>query len=290
MDSLLVHPTTKAQLESFTNHPKGSILLVGPAGSGKTTLALALIADLLETSRQELLKHPYFLHIRKTESKTEIPIDAVRQLISSLKLRVPGQQSKEINRAVFIEDAHFLSVEAQNALLKLLEEPPAATVFILSVISEDKILPTVASRTQKITVLTPAFNDSMNFYTGIPPQRLKANWHLSGGAPGLLAALLSEDNHPLKNAVETAKQFLGQDQYHRLIILKQFSGKENFGMFLDALARVLAALQTESINKGARNQSKLLEARRLLEKLTVYHENNVSLRLISLMLASELTL
>jgi DNA polymerase-3 subunit delta' len=290
MDKLLLHPATKARLEGFISRPVGAVLLVGPAGSGKAALARALIAELLGTGRQELSGHPYFLHIRKPETKTEIPIDDIRRLVSSLKLRVPGRRSKEVDRAVFIEDAHFLSGEAQNALLKLLEEPPAATVFILSAISEDKILPTVASRTQRITVLTPSLNDSLAFYPDIPSRRLEADWRLSGGAPGLLASLLSEESHSLKSAVETAKRFLAQDQYHRLIILKQLSSKENFGMFLDGLGRILSALQTESIKKGSRNQSKLLEARRLLEKLTLYHESNVSLRLISLMLASELTL
>lgn len=290
MDNLLLHPSTRIQLENFAGRPAGSMLLVGPPGSGKTTLALSLIAELLETDRETISNYPYFLHVRKPESKSEIPIDDIRRLISGLRLTVPDQRSKKVNRAVFIEDAHFLSGEAQNALLKLLEEPPLATVFILSVISEDKVLPTVASRAQKVSVLMPSYNDSRKFYPGISPQRLETNWRLSGGAPGLLAALLSEDSHPLKAAVEKAKQFLAQDQYHRLIFLKQFSNKESFGMFLEGLSRVLAALQTESIRKGVRNQAKLLEARKLLETLTDYHDSNVSIRLVGLMLASELTL
>lgn len=290
MDKLLLHPTTRHQLETLLRQPKGSILLVGQAGSGKTTLAKALIADLLGIDSSKLTEHPYFIHLQKPENKAEIPIDDVRQLIKTLQLKVPDQQAREVNRAVLIEDAHYLSGEAQNALLKLLEEPPAATVFILSVVSEDKILPTVVSRTQRIAILTPTLEDSKRFYPEATEQQVEANWRLSHGAPGLLAALLSQDGHPLKSAVESAKQFLAQDQYQRLITLRQFGNKESLGTFLDGLSRVLAALQAQSIKKGARNQSKLLEARKLIDKLITYHEANVSNRLICLMLANELTL
>jgi hypothetical protein len=290
MDKLLIHPTTRSQLESFIGHPVGAILLVGPAGSGKGVLAREVIARLLGIDSQKLVEHPYFSHLQRPVGKSEIPIDDVRHLISALKLRVPDQESRQVNRAVLIEDAHYLSGEAQNALLKLLEEPPLATVFVLSVTSEDKILPTVVSRAQKVTVLAPTLEDSLRFYPDKPAKTLEANWRLSRGAPGLLSALLSDDSHPLKGAVESAKQFLSQDQYHRLITLKQFSGKESLGLFLDGLGRVLAALQSESIKKGARNQGKLLAARKLVDKLVVYHEANVSSRLIGLMLATELTL
>jgi DNA polymerase-3 subunit delta' len=290
MDKLLLHPATNSQLEGFISHPVGAILLTGPTGSGKKTLAQELISRLLGIDSQKLGDYPYFLHLRRPEGKSEIPIDEVRQLIGSLKLIVPDQQSRPVNRAVLIEDAHDLSDEAQNALLKLIEEPPPATVFVLSVVSEDKILPTVVSRAQKINVLAPTLEDSLRFYQDIPTKSLESNWRLSRGAPGLLAALLSEDSHPLKGAVESAKQFLSLDQYHRLIILKQFNSKESLGLFLDGLSRVLAALQSESIKRGVRNQKRLLEARKLVDMMVTYHDSNVSSRLIGVMLACELTL
>jgi DNA polymerase-3 subunit delta' len=290
MDSLLIHPTTKLQLDGFLAHPVGTILLIGETGSGKTTLAMSAVARLLLTDSRRLSEHPYFLHIKRAENKSEIPIDDIRDLIRTLKLKVPDQQYREVNRAVFIEDAHHLSGEAQNALLKLLEEPPAATSFVLSVVSEDKILPTVASRAQKVTVLAPTLEDSLEFYSDIPTGRLESSWRLSRGAPGLLAALLSDEGHPLKAAVESAKRFLAQDQYHRLVTLKQFSSKESLGLFLDGLSRVLGALQAESIKKGSRSQARLLEARKLVDQLSTYHENNVSSRLIGLMLVNQLAL
>lgn len=290
MDKILLHPLTRRQLTAFIKQPAGTVLLTGPAGSGKLTVANALISQLLSVDTSGLRSHPHFIRLSRPDGKTEIPIDDVRDLIKKLKLKVPDAQNRQVNRAVLIEDAHYLSGEAQNALLKLLEEPPAATVILLSAVSEDRILPTVVSRSQRIMILMPSLDDSLGYYQAYPKQQVETNWRLSRGAAGLLAALLSDEAHPLKTAVESAKKFLAQDQYQRLLSMKQFGNKESLGLFLDSLSRVLAALQAESIKKGQSNQTKLLNARRLVDKLVAYHENNVSSRLIGLVLASELTL
>ena len=53
-------------------------------------------------------------------------------------------------RVVVLEDASLLTMDAQNALLKLLEEPPENAILILGAPSEDKFLPTVLSRCQTV--------------------------------------------------------------------------------------------------------------------------------------------
>lgn len=53
---------------------------------------------------------------------------------------------KSAQKAVIIEDAHLLTTEAQNALLKVLEEPPAQTIIILGVNTKEALLPTILSR------------------------------------------------------------------------------------------------------------------------------------------------
>lgn len=290
MDNLLLNPVTESQLEGFIRRPAGTLLLVGPPGSGKAAVARQLISKLLGLESDRLDSHPYFLHLQKPEDKSEIPIDDIRVLIRQLKLKVPAEAGQYVSRAVLIEDAHNLSGEAQNALLKLLEEPPAATVFILSATTEDSILPTVVSRAQRINVLAPTLEQSLEYYKNHPKQQVEANWRLSRGAAGLQAALLNDAEHPLKNAVAEAKRFLSQDQYLRLLSLKQLGNKQEFGLFLDALGRVMAALQAESIKKGNANQKRLLAARKTLDKAVTYHQTNVNNRLICLMLATGLTL
>jgi len=290
MDKLLLHPVTESQLAGFLRQPTGTLLLVGSAGSGKAAIAYELISGLLGIKAKSLSDYPYFFHIRKPDDKNEIPIDDIRELIHKLRLKVPTESSNAISRSVFIEDAHNLSGEAQSALLKILEEPPAATVFVLGVTTEDSILPTVVSRSQRISILPPTIEQSLEFHRDYPKRQVESSWRLSRGSAGLQAALLLDSEHPLKNAVDDAKRFLSQTAYQRLLMLKRINDKAEFGLFLDALGRVLAALQTESIRKGGLSQQRLLTARRVLDKAITYHDSNVNNRLIRLMLATGLTL
>lgn len=75
-----------------------------------------------------------------------IGIEAVRELIAFLTTKpVVGEW-----KIVLIEEAEYLTEEAQNALLKTLEEPPEKAVIILSAANPDNLLPTVISRCQMI--------------------------------------------------------------------------------------------------------------------------------------------
>ncbi|MFH0979719.1 MAG: hypothetical protein V1803_02125 [Candidatus Roizmanbacteria bacterium] len=72
-------------------------------------------------------------------------------------------------RVYFLENFQFSSLEAQNAFLKMLEEPPANTLFILSVENENTLIPTIRSRTRIIrldkknfAILTPQVKAILN--------------------------------------------------------------------------------------------------------------------------------
>src|SRR6185437_9430791 len=59
---------------------------------------------------------------------------------------------KSANKLIVIEDAQLLTPEAQNALLKVLEEPPANTFIILGAETKESLLPTILSRCQIVQV------------------------------------------------------------------------------------------------------------------------------------------
>ena len=128
-------------------------LLAGPQGIGKATLAYRFaraalaapeerdvfgqslaVADETSAARQvRALSHPGLLVIRRpydVKAKrfaTSIPVDEVRRLRSFLAHRAAGDGW----RVVIVDEANELNVNAANALLKSLEEPPARTVFLL---------------------------------------------------------------------------------------------------------------------------------------------------------------
>lgn len=91
------------------------------------------------------------IDITKITPENSIGIEAVRILKQEIALKPFKSETK----AVIIEEAQTLTVEAQNALLKTLEEPPAHTIIILLVSgSVDLLLPTILSRAHVIELTT----------------------------------------------------------------------------------------------------------------------------------------
>jgi DNA polymerase III delta prime subunit len=293
---LLIHQNTKSQLEAFYSHPGSALLITGRIGSGKLAIARHLSAWLLGVATDKLPNHPEFLYISTPPDKTEISIDSVRQLISKMALKVPSghETTVSINRIALVEDAGSMSHEAQNAMLKLLEEPPAGTLLVLTADSADDLLPTVVSRTQMIKIIAPGLEQSREYFKdSYNLQAIDSAYSLSQGAPGLLSALLAEQtDHPLKIGVEQAKKFLKQTTYQRLIELQTISkDRIQFVIFLDALARVLSALHAENIKANqAKNAAKILGARKVVERALTLSTTNANQRLSYLALALDIPL
>jgi DNA polymerase-3 subunit delta' len=128
-------------------------LFVGSEGMGKRTIGGMFAKAILCTSnlrkpcgkclscRQCLSGNHPDLAVVKPQ-KTSIGIEEIRTIQKGLSIR-PYQSDRKI---ILIEDAHLLTFQAQNALLKSLEEPPAFVVFILLSQRLQGLLPTVLSR------------------------------------------------------------------------------------------------------------------------------------------------
>ena len=90
--------------------------------------------------------HPDLLWVERGESDTRVRIGQIRALQSALRLRV----AEGGRRVAVIADAEWLNQEAQNALLRLLEEPPPGTLVVLVARSSAGLLATVRSRCQRV--------------------------------------------------------------------------------------------------------------------------------------------
>jgi len=118
-----------------------------------TFLIIAQTKEEWEKQAASLLK-PYTIDpidITRVSATTSIGIAAIRELKQKIFLKPYKSEQK----AVLIEDAQTLTIEAQNALLKTLEEPPNHTIIILLADNPDSLLPTILSRTQLITTKSP---------------------------------------------------------------------------------------------------------------------------------------
>lgn len=120
-----------------------SYLITGPDNQIRRIQADKLLEELaIDPLERTILAKPESGSKSDSKTKQSIGIEEIKQLQKQLLLK-PIRGDK---KAIIISDAQSLTTEAQNALLKVLEEPPVHTVFILLSSSEETLLPTVLSR------------------------------------------------------------------------------------------------------------------------------------------------
>jgi len=102
--------------------------------------------------------HPDITVVKHIDNKHIISVDQIREVKKDVYL-VPNDAEK---KAYLIENADSMNINAQNALLQVLEEPPAHTVFILSTNNPAALLPTIYSRCVDLKAHSPedTFEDS----------------------------------------------------------------------------------------------------------------------------------
>jgi len=157
--TVLGHQRIKTLLQDALQRSRlpGALLLSGPEGVGKKTVALAAARALLCNTRSGeacdacppchrsgKALHPdlFLLEPEGTSIKIERVRDLVRE-IGALPFEGPA-------RAFIVDDAHLLTEQAQNALLKSLEEPPATSHVMLVTSAPQALLTTIRSRCQTL--------------------------------------------------------------------------------------------------------------------------------------------
>ncbi|HSD55588.1 MAG TPA: AAA family ATPase [Candidatus Saccharimonadales bacterium] len=237
MDQLVLHPHTKEQVSQFIATPTHAMLLTGSDGVGKFTLAEHIALEVLGVAPDKAYTA---LKIVSPDEKNTISIESVRELQRYLQLKTLGRQA--FRRAVIVEHAQRMTTEAQNAFLKILEEPPQDTILLLTVDNPRSLLPTIMSRLQAISVSAPSEEAVRAFFgaAGKDATAISQAYFLAGGLPGLMSALLvGDDTHPLLAGVADAKAILQKQTFERLAMVEGLSKqKETAKYVLQALQHI----------------------------------------------------
>ncbi|MFV0439857.1 MAG: ATP-binding protein [Lachnospirales bacterium] len=161
--TLLNNIKALAYRENFSH----SYIIEGAKGSGKSLISRFFAKSVLCESIDENKpcnacvscisfdnnNNPDFLCIKRT--KLSIGVDLIRKSLGDTVHIKPFRSKYKV---VIIEDGDTLTVEAQNALLKSIEEPPSYMIFLIEATNRKKLLPTVLSRCN--TLSTSLLNDS----------------------------------------------------------------------------------------------------------------------------------
>jgi hypothetical protein len=193
----LLHDRTRNQLQALATSGVASVIFHGPHRIGKFRAA-GDFADALNCPESDR-------YIIAPADKPSISIEQIRSLLAPLSLSLTTPNGA---RVVIIDRAETLTVEAQNALLKLIEEPPRRTAFVLVADQLERLLPTVRSRCA--AVYFPRFSETTlaGWLTTAHNLKPAQAAHLATAADGVPGEALNLAANP--GAVETALELRRQ--------------------------------------------------------------------------------
>lgn len=275
-DSLCLHNKDRAALKKLSQMSDRGVLLIGDRGLGKKTVAAALA--------RSITGHAYLMSITEPDSKASITIDQIRSLKKFFELKGSGINDKLVG---VIVDADLMTTEAQNALLKLLEEPPKNAHLILTSSRESGLLTTILSRTIVHRMTKPPLSE-LSKHLSMSGKPYAQSLKLSGGLPGVAFAMLQDESDDMVRAIESAKEFLSSPLSARLKYVDVVS-KDKVGLanFVDGLSVVISTV-LENHMKNSTNAGKWSG---LASELVVAKDrlnNNISPKLVLSKLALSL--
>lgn len=232
MTSLIYNAATSAHIRRTAAALPHALLLEGASGVGLATIARSLAGRQLAGYIQ-----PTDINgAVDTSEKGVIRVPQIRELIA-------GTRGKTIKAQVYIiDDADKMNVQAQNAFLKLLEEPTPNIHFILTSHRPHKLLPTVLSRVQRLAVRPISDSDSRRFITKLgvkEPRKIEQLLFLAAGRPAELTRLIQNDALFATRAaiMADARDFVQAAPYQRALVVSRYYNDRAAALTLVELAQ-----------------------------------------------------
>ena len=301
-DALLGNHRLKQNLAGAFSRNRVShfYLISGPAGSGKKTLSRLLAAAALCSGENRPClacphcrkvmagTHPDFITIDDPEKKY-VPVELIRSARADVFI-----QPNEADRKIYLfPRAQDMRMEAQNALLKILEEPPAYGVFLLLTDNAEKLLPTVRSRCTELSlqslpedILRPVLKEKCPQASDL---QITGAISRSGGYLGQALAILEETEDATQTTTAFLQAYAASDAYGLTQVLvpmekwKRDAFVEELERWLPVLSDALSARSGSTPTQpmadkicAARSGRDLIRAISALQKAIDYARRNIS--------------
>lgn len=232
--NLRLHTSTAPLIERLRQHLPQSLLLEGDAGVGLLTIA-RYIAD-----RQILaLLEPTDRDGKVDHDRGTISVEAIRTLYDQTHSKHTTKQ------VVIIDDADRMSHGAQNAFLKLLEEPGEHIHFILTAHKPRQLLPTIHSRVQHTTILPITAEQTTAYLAeqGITDAKKLAQLRfIADGLPAELTRLIASDDYfaARAGAMSDARTFIQGTSFERVTVAFRYGASRDRALqLLDSALTIL---------------------------------------------------
>lgn len=250
LDELVLNSDTRTLLDAYVRNPKQGVLLTGPNGCGLFTISKALA--------NEVVSHPTNILTVLPDEKGTIPIERIRALY------VETRSTRSERFVVLVDDADAMSQDAQNAFLKLLEEPVDNVHFILTTHIPGQLLATIHSRVQSIEVGLITSTDSQSLLRShhvSDAAQLQQMLFIASGLPAKLTRLAVDKEYfeEQANYVRLARDFLTSGTHERLKLISRIGSRDEAKTFVQTIASVLRFTSERDATSASSTPAVILE-------------------------------
>ena len=222
LEKLVLHPKSQQLADRLIKRLPHGLIIDGPSGIGVLTVAKAIAKS---TKSPQLIIQPK----KKVKGDSVVDLKEGSVLIEDIRQLYEQTRTKQPDTHVYIIDTgeKSMTLGAQNAFLKLLEEPRPHLHFIIVTHQFDKLLPTIVSRCQRLPLLPVSDEQTVKLINNLSIEDDTKRTRLAfvgRGLPALIKRLAEDESHyEARIAImRDAKAMLSSAPYEKLVIAHRY--------------------------------------------------------------------